>query len=109
MSIYSTDTYKGFRKYFHQIVSEAALRAMKSAREEDIEKITDGAFKELCTLYGGLTIYIPFLRSDSYNARNKLIMQEFNGTNHLELARKYGVSLQTIYKCLEKARKNKNA
>ncbi|NYA46833.1 hypothetical protein HZI68_00300 [Haemophilus haemolyticus] len=34
-------------------------------------------------------------------ARNNLIRKKFNGANHTELAMKYGVSLQWIYKIVK--------
>lgn len=107
--IYSSDAYKGFQKYFNQVVSEAMKKAIATAREEDIEKFTNDAFKEFCMLYGGISVYIPMPKSDYLNARSKIIEKEFDGKNHLELARKYGISIQTVYKILERARKRKNA
>ncbi|VGM96507.1 Uncharacterized conserved protein [uncultured Avibacterium sp.] len=107
--IYSSDAYKGFQKYFNQVVSEAMKKAIATAREEDIEKFTNDAFKEFCMLYGGISVYIPLLKVERDSARCRLIAKEFNGKNHLELAKKYGVTIQTIYKTLERARKRKNA
>lgn len=56
---------------------------------------------------GGSSIYIPKGASDKAkaNARNRLIIKEFNGFNHAYLAQKYGVSLQWIYRILKNQNK----
>lgn len=53
--------------------------------------------------WGGQLIYFPhgnFEQSD----RDKQIWAEFNGNNHAELARKYKVSIQWIYKIVKAQR-----
>jgi Mor family transcriptional regulator len=54
--------------------------------------------------YGGGQIYIPMDRA----RRNAEIYREFTGDNHFELARKYRMTLNSIYKILrsEKARRS---
>lgn len=56
---------------------------------------------------GGSLIYIPKGVSDKVqaNARNRLIIKEFNGFNHAYLAKKHGVSLQWIYRILKNQNK----
>jgi len=53
--------------------------------------------------WGGVQFYLPmdFLR------RQAMIYDEFDGSNHADLARKYGCSVQTVYKYLraERARR----
>ncbi len=62
------------------------------------EDIRSGkSIEEICNMYGGLQIYIPSARRF---VRNK-IRQEFTGSNHVELARKYKMSVRQIYKILE--------
>ncbi|WP_052121793.1 Mor transcription activator family protein [Gallibacterium genomosp. 2] len=107
--IYSNDAYKGFQKHFSQVVSKAIKKALTSGREEEIDKFTNEALKEFCVLYGGISVYIPMRKAERDSARYRLIAEEFNGKNHLELANKYGVSIQSIYSYIKKARTHKNA
>ena len=51
---------------------------------------------EICKDYGGLQIYIPL---QSRYLRQKII-KEFNGRNHTELAKKYGLSVRQVYRIL---------
>ncbi len=72
----------------------------KGDTKEEIAKIFIETFAYYC---GGINFYIPknYARNIKNNARNRLIRKEFNGTNHQELAVKYGVSLQWIYKIVK--------
>lgn len=56
--------------------------------------------------WGGQNIYFPMGQSLRLSHRDEQICGEFNGSNHSELARKYGVSLQWIYKIVKTARLN---
>lgn len=51
--------------------------------------------------WGGQNIYFPMGLSMKLSKRDQQIFDEFNGTNHSELARKYHVSLQWIYKIVK--------
>lgn len=55
--------------------------------------------------WGGQLVYIP--SGSKYDAirRYEAIWQAFNGHNHAELARKFGVSEQTIYNAIGEMRK----
>lgn len=54
---------------------------------------------------GGLVLYIPVEHSTYINSRNRLILADFNGSNHFELSRKYGLSVQAIYNIINKHKK----
>ena len=43
------------------------------------------------------------------NERDMKIYEEFNGNNHRELARKYNVSMQWVYKIVKKVHKDEVA
>lgn len=77
----------------------------KGDTKEEIAKIFIETFADYC---GGINFYIPknYARNIKNNARNRLIRKEFNGTNHQELAIKYRVSLQWIYKIVKEKEKN---
>ena len=50
--------------------------------------------------WGGLNVYIA---KDNHR-RAAMMVAEFNGKNHAELALKYGVCQQTVYKILKRER-----
>lgn len=54
--------------------------------------------------WGGQNIYFPMGLSYKLSQRDQQIYDAFNGTNHSELARQYGVSLQWIYKIVKAVR-----
>lgn len=53
-------------------------------------------FIKLATIVGGETIYIPKADTFFRPVRDSLILKEFNGYNHVELARKYDLSERWI-------------
>lgn len=53
-------------------------------------------FVRLAEVVGGATIYIPKPESLVRPVRDARIKEEFNGYNHLELARKYDVSVRWV-------------
>ena len=74
------------------------------ARELTVEMLPEGLYKQiaetigtenfykLAELLGGATVYIPKPESVTRPVRDARIKAEFNGYNHPELARKYGVT-----------------
>lgn len=56
------------------------------------ESIGTENFYKLAELLGGATVYIPKPESVTRPVRDARIKAEFNGYNHPELARKYGVT-----------------
>lgn len=94
--------------------SERSYKHFIESLEDCIEKAYEGAnnnkgefqkiFLEHFYKYNaGLNVYIPKGQYSAVmnTARNNLIRKEFNGANHTELAMKYGVSLQWIYKIVK--------
>jgi len=59
--------------------------------------------------WGGQNIYFPMGLCLKLSQRDQQIFDEFNGTNHSDLARKYGVSLQWIYKIVKTVRQEELA
>lgn len=49
-------------------------------------------FKKLVREYGGTCIYVPKIEGVEKEVRDKLIKEEFDGSNTKELALKYGLS-----------------
>ncbi|WHP47167.1 Mor transcription activator family protein [Mannheimia bovis] len=75
------------------------------AKGGDINEIRSNILRGVYKYLGGLVVYIPTEHSTYINSRNALILEEFKGSNHIELSRKYGLSLQAIYKIIEKHKK----
>lgn len=61
------------------------------------EAIGPENFVKLAEVIGGATVYIPKPESLTRPVRDARIREQFNGYNHLELAREYGVSVRWIY------------
>jgi len=59
--------------------------------------------------WGGQNIYFPMGLSYKLSQRDRQIYDDFTGANHSELARKYGVSLQWIYKIVKTVRQEEMA
>ena len=60
------------------------------------ETIGPENFYKLAKLLGGATVYIPKPESVTRPVRDAPIKAEFNGYNHLDLARKYGVTVRWV-------------
>lgn len=59
------------------------------------------AFKSLVATYGGTEPYIPKAASLVVPIRNALIRREFSGSNHAELALKWGLTERFIRHIVE--------
>ena len=59
--------------------------------------------------WGGLNVYVPKSMSLFACEREKQIFNEFTGNNHAYLAKKYGLSLQWIYKIVKRVQKEEIA
>ena len=53
---------------------------------------------------GGASIYIPTADSIERHERDEAIWREFDGRNHFELARKYGITTVHIYRLIKRMR-----
>lgn len=90
----------------HHAASILIKRGMpKEAADEIGEEIAD----HLATNWGGQMITFP--KDIYYRVAKKhaAVVAEFTGTNHDELARKYGLSVRAIYKIIKDARDAKKA
>jgi Mor family transcriptional regulator len=86
----------------HVAVALRELVAMEAGKAQHVAKeITD----RMAAHWGGQNVYFPMGQSIQLSRRDRQIYDDFNGTNHSELARKYGVSLQWIYKIVKAVRK----
>lgn len=65
-------------------------------QRELVDCIGIEAYRRLIGTYGGLNVYICKAETLLRNDRNSRIQKEFNGGNYKYLARKYGLTEQTI-------------
>lgn len=64
--------------------------------------VAESFARDVCFAFRGSLVYMPLATSLSIRRRDEEIAEAFNGKNHMELARKYGVSVQTIYNALKR-------
>lgn len=67
------------------------------------------AFVRLCAEFGGVPLYFPKIESVLVKARERVLLQEFDGYNYRELALKYGVSETWIRQIMSKDKMDKNS
>lgn len=65
-------------------------------------EIADQTVSDLKNNLGGEQLYIPLGQLDNVNLKHQQIRADFNGNNQYELAKKYKLSIQTIYRTLKK-------
>jgi len=66
-----------------------------------VEVIGIEKFLEISKLYGGMNVYIPIYSSLIREARNREIIDKYNGVNVNELAIKYGISVVSIRRIIK--------
>jgi len=79
---------------------EELLKADTITNDNAIELVSIAANK-VHDKWGGLMVYIPKDRARWRSVRDKKIKADFTGKNVPELAMKYQLSLQAIYKILK--------
>lgn len=57
--------------------------------------------------FGGAQLYIPYEKNAFREEMEEEIVNEFDGANSREVARKYGITVSTFYKILKKVRKKR--
>ena len=66
-----------------------------------VEVIGVEKFLEIAKLYGGINIYIPIYSSLIREARNREIIEKYNGVNVNEIAIKYGISVVSVRRIIK--------
>jgi Mor family transcriptional regulator len=84
----------------HGALSVAFQKDGKSPN--DAEHDAGVAIEAFVESFGGETVYLPTAALAKVEERNERIRQEFTGNNHRELARKFGNSIQHIYRIVKK-------
>ena len=85
------------------------LLEMTELDKEKAQQIGREIAERMATHWGGQNIYFPMGLSYILSKRDRQIYAEFNGNNHSELARKYGISLQWVYKLIKTVHKEEIA
>jgi Mor family transcriptional regulator len=86
-----------------------ALNELVSMDDGTARHVAKEVADRMSAHWGGQNIYFPMGLSVKLSRRDRQIYDEFNGTNHSDLARKYSVSLQWIYKIVKAVRKDEIA
>lgn len=73
--------------------------------QDSAEQIAYHLAQSMIKYWGGSMLYVPRQMATTLHERDLAIWQDFNGRNHNELARKYGLSVITIYQIIAKIRK----
>lgn len=69
------------------------------------DQIGEAVANRMMQVWGGQNVYFPMGLVWRVSMRDREIFNEFNGKNHHELARKFGVSVQWIYSVVKRVRK----
>ena len=80
---------RGLREVFHPM-----------ATRQEVERLAELMARRLGPLIGGR--YVP--KRDERTARDKAVWQRFNGRNHAELMREFGISRRLLYSILARRR-----
>ena len=87
----------------------AVLVEQAHIEQAEAEAVATEIANRMASHWGGQNVYFPMGLSYRLSRRDREIYDEFNGTNHSDLARKYGVSLQWIYKIVKAVRQEETA
>lgn len=82
-----------------------ALAELVNMDESQAKQVAREIADRMATHWGGQIIYFPKGLSYKLSHRDREIYERFNGNNHSDLVREYGVSLQWIYKIIKAMRK----
>jgi Mor family transcriptional regulator len=87
----------------------SALRDTTDLDKDKADQVGREIAERMASHWGGQNVYFPMGLSYKLSQRDRQIFEDFNGTNHSDLARKYGVSLQWIYKVVKTVRQEELA
>ncbi|MGH1463329.1 MAG: Mor transcription activator family protein [Neptuniibacter sp.] len=82
-------------KQLHQTLSELDLTFTQA------RNVTSAVFTAMSFMRGGQTLFVPTCKSLEAELRKKLVYRQFNGKNARQLARKYHISLQHVYRLIK--------
>lgn len=79
------------------LLEQLTLEDILSESRSVAEVIGIDAFIKLVRFHGGDTMYIPKPDKLAVYVRQRLIRKEFTGRNHKELAKKWNLTVRSIY------------
>lgn len=77
------------------------LERSKRIDESAARQLAEDIAYEMADAWGGQLIYFPKGKFALLSKRDRQIFSEFTGHNHADLARKYKVSVQHIYRIIK--------
>ena len=94
----------------HELLADVADRAACILKgcgmgEQEAQDAGDAIADDLADNWGGQFITVPKDMKYRHARRAQQIHDEFNGTNHAELATKRGLSVNAIYKILNRVQR----
>lgn len=89
-------------------IQEVLVQKYQMSQDEAKQAGADVAIR-ISRAWAGEIIYIPRALLLELSERDLKIWHEFNGFNHRELARKYGVSMQWVYQIVKRVQKEEVA
>ncbi|ARO89099.1 DNA-binding protein [Nitrosospira lacus] len=79
-------------------------RTLCGVSDEKAIEVGQAVADLMAHIWGGQLIYFPKGMIRNLSKRDREIYAEFNGSNHSALAKKHDVSIQWIYRIIEKVR-----
>lgn len=87
------------------LVDKSIDEALKLGIEQALAKqLANRIARRIAREWGGQNVYIPSGLLWGIDERDREIWEKFNGSNHIELSKKYGLSVVWIYKIIERVR-----
>ena len=77
---------------------QAAIEESLCVEAGSAKMIAGDVFKRLQSNWGGKELYIP---APDTSFRNQAIRSQFNGRNHGEVCKRYGISLRHLYRIIK--------
>jgi Mor family transcriptional regulator len=84
--------------------SAAALQEVLGIDPDRAEQAGRVIADRMSANWAGQSIYFPKGLSYRLSLRDRKLFADFNGVNHNDLAKKYGVSIQWVYKIIKAVR-----
>jgi len=88
-------------------LGDHTIAVLQATTELPVEQVKSAARKivdEMRANWGGQLIYFPKGKDLDIDERDRSMWEDFNGSNHAELARKYNLTLQGVYQRLRSIR-----
>lgn len=82
----------------------AVLQATTQLPADQVESAARKIVDEMRFTWGGHLVYFPKGKALDIYDRDRRMWDDFNGSNHAELARKYDLTLQGVYQRLRSIR-----